>query len=178
MINLQAAVVLVFERRSAQLSSKADQEQPEYSYHCQSCERCISLVVTLLDQQTAQSKKAKEHNIRSNCKQQQFCPRRTHQQSSDQQKILKEQSAQTTPRVVSVQYCLWLPFSINSGQFNLSSVIYDQSVDSSCFALAELISTAQIKGSSSKKRLLKALLELSALHISCGYPSPSTESST
>ena len=38
---------------------------------------------------------------------------RAHQYSSDQKKILKDQSAQTTARVVSVAYRLWLPFLIN-----------------------------------------------------------------
>ena len=33
--------------------------------------------------------------------------------SSSDMKILKDQSAQTTARVVSVAYCLWLPFLIN-----------------------------------------------------------------
>ena len=102
MINLQTAAVFVFESTSAQLISKEDQERPEYSYHCQSCKRCISLMVTLLDQQTAQSKKAEELNIRSNCRQQQCRSGRTHQHNSDQQKILKGKSARTTPRVVSV----------------------------------------------------------------------------
>ena len=37
----------------------------------------------------------------------------SHQYSSDQMKILKDQSAQTTARVVSVAYRLWLPFLIN-----------------------------------------------------------------
>ena len=62
---------------------------------------------------------------------------RAHQHSSDQIKILKDQSAQTTARVVSVAYHLWLPFSINRvlNLTMLRSVIYDQSVDSSCFAL-------------------------------------------
>ena len=55
-----------------------------------------------------------------------------HQHSSDQMKILKEQSAQTTARVVSVAYRLWLPFLINRvlNLTMLRSVIYDQSVDS------------------------------------------------
>ena len=47
---------------------------------------------------------------RSICRQQLFRCLRAHQYSSDQMKILKDQSAQTTARVVSVAYCLWLPF--------------------------------------------------------------------
>ena len=38
---------------------------------------------------------------------------RAHQRSSDQMKILKDQSAQTATRVGAVVYRLWLPFSIN-----------------------------------------------------------------
>ena len=59
---------------------------------------------------------------------------RAHQYSSDQKKILKDQSAQTTARVVSVAYRLWLPFLINRvlNLTKLRSVIYDQSVGSSC----------------------------------------------
>ena len=50
---------------------------------------------------------------------------------------LKDQSTQTTARVVSVAYRLWLPFLINRvlNLTMLRSVIYDQSVDSSRFAL-------------------------------------------
>ena len=49
---------------------------------------------------------------------QQFCPLKAHQQkahqySSHQKKILKDQSAQTTARVVSDAYHLWLLFLIN-----------------------------------------------------------------
>ena len=51
--------------------------------------------------------------IRSMCGQQPFRSLRAHQHSSDQMKILKDQSAQTTARVVSVAYRLWLSFSIN-----------------------------------------------------------------
>ena len=60
-----------------------------------------------------QLNKVKERNIRSICRQQLFRSLRAHQYSSDQMKILKDQSAQTTARVVSVAYCLWLPFLIN-----------------------------------------------------------------
>ena len=49
------------------------------------------------------------------CGQQPFRSLRAHQHSSDQMKILKDQRAQTTARVVSVAYCLWLPFLINKG---------------------------------------------------------------
>ena len=61
--------------------------------------------------------------------------------------ILKNQSAQTTARVVRVAYGLWLPFSINRvlNLTMLMSLIYDQSVDSSRFALCDLISAAQVK---------------------------------
>ena len=51
--------------------------------------------------------------IRSICRQQLFRSLRAHQYSSDQMKILKDQSAQTTARVVRVAYRLWLPFLIN-----------------------------------------------------------------
>ena len=105
--------------------------------------------------------------IRSICRQQLFPSLRAHQYSSDQMKILKDQSAQTTARVVSVVYRLWLPFLINRmlNLTKLRSVIYDQSVDTSCFALWELISTAQIKWRSWRTRVFKLLLELWALHI-------------
>ena len=84
---------------------------------------------------------------RSICRQQLFRSLRAHQYSSDQNKILKDQSAQTSARIVSVAYRLWLPFLINRmlNLTKLSSVTFDQSVDSSFFALLELISTAQIK---------------------------------
>lgn len=36
-----------------------------------------------------------------------------HQYSSHQMKILMDQGAQTTARVVTVTYCFWLPFLIN-----------------------------------------------------------------
>ena len=50
--------------------------------------------------------------MRSICGQQLFRSLRAHQRSSDQMKILKDQSAQTTTRVVGVAYRLWLTFSI------------------------------------------------------------------
>ena len=68
--------------------------------------------------------------------QQPLCSWRAHQHCSDQTKFLKNWSAQTTARVVSIVYRLWLPFLINR-VFNLTklrSIIYDQPVDSSCFA--------------------------------------------
>ena len=81
------------------------------------------------------------------CRQQLFHSLRPDQYSSDQKKILKDQSAQTAARVVSVAYHLWLPFLINRvlNLIKLRSVIFSQSADSSYFALWELISTAQIK---------------------------------
>ena len=51
--------------------------------------------------------------IRSICTQQLFRSLRAHQYSSDQKKILKNHSAQTTTRVVNVANRLWLPFLIN-----------------------------------------------------------------
>ena len=76
-------------------------------------------------------------HTRSICGQQPFRSLRAHQHSSNQIKILKDQSAQTTATVVSVVYRLWLPFLINRvlNLTMLRSVIYDQSVDSSRFAL-------------------------------------------
>ena len=52
---------------------------------------------------------------------------RAHQYSSNQKKILKGQSAQTTARVVSVAYRLWLPVLINRvlNLTKLRSVICD-----------------------------------------------------
>ena len=44
--------------------------------------------------------------IQSICKQQFFCCLRAQQYSSDQKKILKDQSAQTTGRVVSIALCV------------------------------------------------------------------------
>ena len=79
--------------------------------------------------------------------------------TAPQMKILKGQSAQTTAGVVSVAYCWWPPFLINRvlNLTKLRSVIYDQSVDSSCFVLQELISTAQMKWRSWRTRMLKLL---------------------
>ena len=75
--------------------------------------------------------------IRSICGQQLFRSLRAHQRSSDQVKILKDQSAQTTTRAVGLAYRLWLHFPINRvlNLTKLRNIISDQSVDSSCFAL-------------------------------------------
>ena len=75
--------------------------------------------------------------IQSICGQQPFRSLRAHQHSSYQMKILKDQSAQTNARAVSVACRLWLPFLINRvlNLTMLRSVIYDQSADSSRFAL-------------------------------------------
>ena len=115
--------------------------------------------------------------IWSICRQQIFCCLRAHQYSSDQMKVLKDQSAQTTARVVSVTYRLWLAFLINRvlNLTMLRSIIFGQSVDNSCFALWELISTSQIKWRSSRAIVLKLLLELWVLHITCDYHFWSTE---
>ena len=80
------------------------------------------------------------------CRQELFCSLRAHQNSSDQKEILKDQSAQTTARVITAAYRLWLPIPINRvlNLTKLRSVIYDQSVDSCCVDVWELISTAQI----------------------------------
>ena len=50
-----------------------------------------------------------DQSVDSSC----FCSLGAHQYSSDQKKTLKDQSAQTTARVVRVTYRLWLPFLIN-----------------------------------------------------------------
>ena len=50
---------------------------------------------------------------RSICREQLFRSLRAHQYNSDKMKILKDQSAQTTATVVSVEYRLWVPFLIN-----------------------------------------------------------------
>ena len=52
---------------------------------------------------------------------------RAHQRDcSDQMKILKGQSAETTTRAVGIAYPLWLSFSINRmvNLTNLRSIIY------------------------------------------------------
>ena len=51
--------------------------------------------------------------------------------------MMKDQSTQTTARIVSVAYRLWVPFLINRvlNLIKLRSIIYDQSVDSIRFAL-------------------------------------------
>ena len=75
--------------------------------------------------------------IRSICRQQLFHSLRANQYRSHQKKIFKDQSGQTTPRVVSVASGLWLPILINRvlNLTKLRIIIYDQSVDSSCFVL-------------------------------------------
>ena len=80
---------------------------------------------------------------------------------SDQKKILNNENAQTTGSVVSVANCFWVHFSINRiiKLTESRSVIYDQSVDSICFAVWELISTAQLKRRSWRNRKLKPFLE-------------------
>ena len=77
------------------------------------CEHWISLVATLLGQQSAQLNKVKERNIRSVCRHKLFRSLRAHQYSSDQMKILKDWGAKTTGRVVNVAYRLWLPLLTN-----------------------------------------------------------------
>ena len=68
-----------------------------------SSQRSITLVATLLYQQSAQLNKGKEHYVRSICGQQLFRTLRAHQRSSDQLKILQDQSAQSTTRAVDVE---------------------------------------------------------------------------
>ena len=60
------------------------------------------------------NKSCKSSYIRSICRQQPFRSLRAHQYSSDQMKILKDQSAQTTARVVSVAYRFYIMSSINA----------------------------------------------------------------
>ena len=62
---------------------------------------------------------------------------RARQTISDKKKILKDQNAQTTARVVIVAYPLWVPFS-SKRVVNLTKSrngTYTPSVDSSYFAL-------------------------------------------
>ena len=63
--------------------------------------------------------------IRSIYRQQLFCSLRAHQHSSDQKKILKDYSAQTTATIVSVAYRFWLPSRVLN-LTKLISLIYDQ----------------------------------------------------
>ena len=58
---------------------------------------------------------------RSACRQLLFCSLRAHQYSSDQMTILKDQSARTTARVVSIAYRLWICFLINR-VFNITKL--------------------------------------------------------
>ena len=76
-------------------------------------------MTTLFDQQSTQLNKVKERNIQSICRQLLFRFLRDDRYSSDYIEILKDQSAQTTARVVSnLAYRLCLPFLVNS-VFNL-----------------------------------------------------------
>ena len=115
--NLQTAALSPFKSSSAQFRSKEDFEGPECSSHCQSSERCILLVATVLHQQRAQPHKVKRHNIPSISRQQLLRSLRGQQYRSDQKKFLKDQSAQTTARVVSIAYCLQLPLVMFSVSF-------------------------------------------------------------
>ena len=115
--NLQTAALSPFKSSSAQFRSKEDFEGPECSSYYQSCERCILLVATVLHQQRAQPNKVKRHNIPSIYRQQLLRSLRGQQYSSDQKKVLKDQSAQTTARVVSIAYCLQLPLVMFSVSF-------------------------------------------------------------
>ena len=110
---MQIAAVSLFGSSSAHLRSNGDLEGPECSNCYKSSGRSISLVATLLNQQSAQLDKVKELIIRSICAQQPFRSLRAHQHSSDQIKILKEKSAKNTTGAVS--YCFlcftdWLVF--------------------------------------------------------------------
>ena len=111
-INLRTAVSLL-ESSSAQLRSNEDLQRPGCSNYCQSSWHSILLVDTLLNQWCAQPITVKKRYIRSICEQRLLRFLRIHQRSSDQMKILKDQSAQTTTRAVGIAYRLWLPFSIN-----------------------------------------------------------------
>ena len=56
MSNLWIAAISLFESSPTQLRSNKDPYGSECSNQCQICQRYISLVVTLLDQQSAQPK--------------------------------------------------------------------------------------------------------------------------
>ena len=62
---MQTAAVSLFESSSAQLRSNEDFEGPECSNYYYSSGHSISLVATLLNQQSAQLNQVKEHYIRS-----------------------------------------------------------------------------------------------------------------
>ena len=85
---------------------------------------------------------------RSICRQQLFRCLGAHQYSSDQMNIRKYQNAQTTAVVVGVGNRLWLPFLIYRvlNLTKLRSVIFDQSLDSSCFAPLAYISMDNTSG--------------------------------
>ena len=108
-INLQTAGVWLFESSLVQLRSNEDLEGPECSNYSQSCERCKLLAATLVDKQSGHTNKVKEHNIQSICRQQLLGSLRAHQYSSDQMKILKDRSAETTPLYyIYIYICMYL----------------------------------------------------------------------
>lgn len=112
-VDRRAAVVSFFESSSVHFRRNEDLEESECSnYYC-SIGHSISLVVKLLNQQSAQLNKVKEHCLRSICEQQLYCSLRAHQSNSDQMKSLKYQSAQTTIRAVGIAYFLWPHFPVN-----------------------------------------------------------------
>ena len=86
---------------------------------------------------SAQLKKVKKCNIPSICRQQLLRSFTAYQHSLYQKKVLKDQAAKATARDVSLSYRLWLPVLINSvlNLTKLRSIIYDQSLDISCFGL-------------------------------------------
>ena len=128
---------LLFERSSAHFKLRKDPEGPQCSNYCQSSDRSVLLVATILEQESAQLNKVKERNIRSICRQQLCDSLRAHLYSSHQKETLKDQRAQATARVVSIPHRLWLPLSIKRvlNFTDLSNVIYYQSADNKCFAL-------------------------------------------
>ena len=104
-------------------------------------------MAALLNQRSLQLNKCKERYIISICRQQLSHSLRAHQHSSDQMKILKDQSAQTTTRASGLAYRLWLPFSINRvlNLTKLRSVIKDQSLHSNYKGVLELKKTYILK---------------------------------
>ena len=88
------------------------------------------------------------YHIWSICGPQPFRSLRAHQHSSDQRKILKDQCAQTTARVASVEYRLWLPFLIDKvlNWTKLRSVIYDiLYISSTCIRFKSKIHNDQVR---------------------------------
>ena len=67
--------------------------------------------------------------------------------SSEQLRSKEDPEKKTTARALSIAYHLWLPFPINRvlNLTTLRSVINNQSIERSCFALEELNSAAQLK---------------------------------